>query len=194
MKVFSINEAFPKLNRKREAWLLIDWKSCQSHVDRLQSSIATAMKYGNYAKVHELRRILYKSQAWNYICTRKVTQENQGKKTAGVDGIKSLNPSQRYELSTNMNDNIERHWNQVRQVKIPKKNGKTRILGIPTIKDRIYQAKLKGIIEPCYETIAETNTYGFRPMRNTKDAIEAIFNALRFKEEAWILEGDRIFR
>ena len=60
--------------------------------------------------------------------------------------------------------------------------------------DRIYQAKLKDIIEPCYETIAETNTYGFRPMRSTKDTIEAIFNALRFKEEAWILEGDRIFR
>ena len=38
--------------------------------------------------------------------------------------------------------------------------------------DRVYQAKLKGIIEPCYETIAEPNSYGFRPMRSTKDAIE----------------------
>ena len=55
------------------------------------------------------------------------------KVTAGIDGIKSLSPSQRYELSTNINDNIERHWSPVRQVKIPKKNGKTRILGIPTI-------------------------------------------------------------
>ena len=100
------------IEQQREAWLLIDWKSCQSHTDRLQSSIA--MKYGNYAKMHELRRILYKSQAWNYVCTRKVTQENQGKKTAGIDSIKSLSPSQRYELSTNINDNIERHWNPVR--------------------------------------------------------------------------------
>ena len=73
---------------------------------------------------------------------------------------------------------------------MPKKNGKIRTLGIPTIKDRIYQAKLKGIIEPCYEEIAEPNSYGFRPMRSTKDAIAQIFLGLRGKEEAWVLEGD----
>ena len=56
--------------------------------------------------------------------------------------------------------------------------------------DRVYQAKLKGIIEPCYETIAEPNSYGFRPMRSTKDAIAQIFLSLRWKEQAWILEGD----
>jgi len=69
-------------------------------------------------------------------------------------------------------------------------NGKIRTLGIPTIEDRIYQAKLKDIIEPCYETIAEPNSYGFRPMRSTKDAIEQIFISIGKKSEAWILEGD----
>ena len=191
-KVCNIEEAFPLSNRQQqgEAWQSIDWKTCQTHVGRLQRSIAVAMKYGNYSKVHKLRRILYKSKAWNLICTRRVTQDNQGKKTAGVDKVKSLTPSQRYELVVKMKDGIERKWSPVRQVEIAKKNGKIRTLGIPTIKDRIYQAKLKGIIEPCYETIAEPNSYGFRPMRSTKDAIEQIFNAVKHKKQAWILEGD----
>ena len=166
-KVFSIKECFPKLNKQLgEAWQSIDWKACQSHVDRLQRSISVAMEYGDYAKVHELRRILFKSKAYNLLCTRRVTQDNQGKRTAGVDNIKLLSPAQRMDLVEKLNDGIERHWSPVRQVEILKKNGKIRTLGIPTIKDRVYQAKLKGIIEPCYETMAEPNSYEFRPMRS----------------------------
>ncbi len=148
------------------------------------------MEHGNKSKVRKLRRILYKSKAWNLICTRRVTQDNQGKKTAGVDGIKLLPPDQRMDLVGKLNDGIERKWSPVRQVEIAKKNGKIRTLGIPTIKDRVYQAKLKGIIEPCYEVIAEPNSYGFRPMRSTKDAIGQIFLGISHKKEAWVLEGD----
>ena len=182
----------PKLNKQQlgEAWSSINWKKCQRHVDRLQRSIAHATKQGNKKMVQKLGKILYKSEAWNLICTRRVTQDNQGKKTAGVDGIKLLSPDQRMDLISKLNDGIERKWNPVRQVEIAKKNGKIRTLGIPTIKDRIYQAKLKGIIEPCYETIAEPNSYGFRPMRSTKDAIEQIFVRISHKKEAWVLEGD----
>jgi len=85
-KVFSINECFPKLNKQLgEAWISIDWKACQAHVDRLQRSISVAMEYGDYAKVHELRRILYKSKAHNLLCTRRVTQDNQGNCWRGQD-------------------------------------------------------------------------------------------------------------
>ena len=121
-KVFSIKECFPKLNKQLgEAWQSIDWKACQSHVDRLQRSISVAMEYGDYAKVHELRRILFKSKAYNLLCTRRVTQDNQGKRTAGVDNIKLLSPAQRMELVDGMNDGICRHWSPVRQVEIAKR-------------------------------------------------------------------------
>ncbi len=182
----------PKLNKQQlgEAWKTIKWKKCQRHVDRLQRSIALATKRGDKKMVRKLGRILYKSESWNLICTRKITQDNQGKKTAGVDKVKLLDPAQRMDLVVKLTPRIERKWSPVRQVEIAKKNGKIRTLGIPTIEDRIYQAKLKGIIEPCYEEIAEPNTYGFRPMRSTKDAIEQIFLGIRHKKEAWVLEGD----
>ena len=185
-------QASPKLNKQQqgEAFQSVKWKKCQRHVDRLQRSIALATKRGDKKMVRKLGRILYKSESWNLICTRRITQDNKGKKTAGVDGVKLLDPAQRMDLVVKLTPRIERKWSPVRQVEIAKKNGKIRTLGIPTIEDRIYQAKLKGIIEPCYEQIAEPNTYGFRPMRSTKDAIEQIFLSLRNKQEAWVLEGD----
>ncbi len=123
MKKEGLNKADPKLNKQQlgEAWKSIDWKKCQRHVDRLQRSIANAMKRGDRKMVRKLQRILYQSESYNLICTRKVTQDNQGKKTAGVDGVKELSPTQRMELTLDMKDRILRKWSPVRQKEIPKK-------------------------------------------------------------------------
>ena len=65
-----------------------------------------------------------------------------------------------------------------RWVNIPKANGKTRGLGIPTIADRAWQCLLKFAAEPAYEAIAGERSYGFRPGRSTHDAQRLIFNNL----------------
>lgn len=77
----------------------------------------------------------------------------------------------------------------VRERHIPKFGGKTRRLGIPTVRDRVVQASLKLVLEPIFETGFRSSSYGFRPQRRAQDAIEEIRKHAREGYE-WVFEGD----
>ena len=80
---------------------------------------------------------------------------------------------------------------EVRQVMIPKANGKLRKLGIPTIADRVIQASLKLVLEPIFEADFKPCSYGFRPNRRAQDAISEIhLLASRPSNYQWVLECD----
>ena len=80
---------------------------------------------------------------------------------------------------------------EVRQVMIPKANGKLRKLGIPTIADRVVQASLKLVLEPIFEADFKPCSYGFRPRRRAQDAISEIhLLASRPSNYQWVLECD----
>jgi RNA-directed DNA polymerase len=165
---------------KWNTWSDIDWKVVERRVFKLQKRIYRASQSGNVKLVHKLQKLLTKSYYARLLAVRRVTQDNQGKKTAGVDGIKSLNPKQRLEMVNNLK--ITGKAKPSRRIWIPKPGtDEKRPLSIPVMYDRCLQALVKSALEPQWEAIFEPNSYGFRPGRSPHDAIEAIFNAIRFK-------------
>ncbi|MGX5621303.1 reverse transcriptase domain-containing protein [Bacillus cereus] len=172
-------------------WNDINWLSISQYVEKLQQRIYHAERLGEIRKVRNLQRLLMRSQAALLLSIRRVTQINKGKRTAGVDGYKALTPYERVELYNIMKGmNIYNHRPKpAYRTYIEKKNGKLRPLGIPTIKDRVYQNIAKLALEPQWEAKFEPTSYGFRPKRNCHDAIERIFNTIGNKKQ-WIFEGD----
>jgi RNA-directed DNA polymerase len=102
--------------------------------------------------------------------------------------VKSLTPKQRFTLAKELK--LGTKAKPTRRVWISKQNkGEFRPLGIPTMKDRALQGLVKLALEPEWEAHFEPNSYGFRPARNCHDAIEAIFNAIRYKPK-YVLDAD----
>jgi RNA-directed DNA polymerase len=117
-----------------------------------------------------------------------VTQDNQGKKTAGVDGAKSLSPAERLELARELK--LTGRSKPTRRVWIPKPgSNEKRPLGIPVMYDRALQAVVKSALEPEWEAIFEPNSYGFRPGRSCHDAIKQIKLCTQHKAK-FVLDAD----
>jgi RNA-directed DNA polymerase len=154
----------------------------------LQKRIFRAKKEGNVKLVKQLQKLLVRSFAAKAIAVRKITQENRGKKTAGIDGVKTIRPEERLELVGELQ--VSHKAKPLRRIYIPKPGtNEKRPLSIPTIKDRALQMLVKMALEPEWEAIFEPNSYGFRPGRNCHDVKEQIFNSIRQKPK-WVLDAD----
>jgi RNA-directed DNA polymerase len=173
---------------EKTEWSDIDWKKVEKTVFKLQNRIYRASESGDMFAVRRLQKMLIKSWSARLFAVRRVTQDNQGKKTAGVDGVKTLTPKQRLALVERLK--LGTKSKPTRRVWIDKPGTQEkRPLGIPTIEERAKQSLVKLALEPEWECRFEPNSYGFRPGRSTRDAIEAIFNSIRYKPK-FVLDAD----
>jgi len=169
-------------------WNQIPWRKLERRTFKLQKRIYKASSRGDVKTVRRLQKTLIRSWSAKCLAVRRVTQDNQGKKTAGVDGIKLLSPVQRLALVKNLK--LSQKGKPTRRVWIPKPGTEEkRPLGIPTMADRALQALVKLALEPEWEARFEPNSFGFRPGRSCHDAIGAIFHSLSLKAK-YVLDAD----
>lgn len=153
-------------------WKSINWAEIEYFVYDLQRNIYDLRTRDELKEMRIIQRYLTDSWEAKLLAVRKVTQDNRGKKTAGVDGIVITKIEERINLTRKLI--FDGNADIIRRVNIPKSNGKTRPLGIPTIKDRAKQMLMKLALEPEWESQFEPNSYGFRPGYSTADCKWAI--------------------
>lgn len=158
-----------------ESWRSLPWKKFRSNLFRLQRRIFKAIRSGDIAKAKSLQKLVLKSTSARLLAIRQVTQLNKGKRTAGIDGKKVLNFKERFELLKLLSQANDWKHQGLREVPIPKKNGFTRILKVPTIQDRAWQCLVKYALEPAHEATFHARSYGFRTGRCTQDAQKVAF-------------------
>lgn len=170
------------------AWNEINWAIVQKRLSRQQKRVYKASMEGNKQKVHALQSRILLSLDARLIAVRRVTTENKGRNTPGVDGQKSISNVQKVKLAEKLKLNGKA--SPIRRTYIPKLGKEEyRPLGIPTIEDRAKQMLAKLALEPEWEAIFEPNSYGFRPGRSCHDAIASVFLSLRGKTR-YVLDAD----
>jgi RNA-directed DNA polymerase len=176
-------------SHRTEDWNQINWKQAERTVRRLQARIVKATHESRWNKVQALQRLLTRSYSGKALAVKRVTA-NRGKRTPGVDRQTWTTPGQKMTAIRQL-----RHRGYqpqpLRRVYIPKKNGKMRPLGIPTMRDRAMQALYLLALSPVAETTGDQSSYGFRPCRSTADAIARCYLLLSKRTSPqWVLEGD----
>ena len=161
-------------------------------VRELQRTLYFAAKANAKRRFHALYDKLYRTdvlwEAWRRV------KGNRG--SAGIDGITIRHIVQEYGEERFVREVQEQlvggtyRPSPVRRKEIPKGDGKTRPLGIPTIRDRLVQMATKLVIEPIFETDFKDCSFGFRPKRSAKGAIERIHHAVNQGRVYWVVDVD----
>jgi RNA-directed DNA polymerase len=155
---------------------VLGWAEASIWTDRMVSALGNGVKGGKwFSLVDKVIRPTTLDVAWEQV------ERNKG--SSGIDGVsveRFAAGAERYlaELHESLKSGQYRP-SPVKRVEIPKGNGQTRPLGIPSVKDRIVQTALKMAIEPIFETQFRKGSYGFRPGRGCKDALREVDRLLK---------------
>lgn len=170
-------------------WAGLDWTRLRKNVLRLQVRIAKAVRERRWGRAKTLQWLVSHSWSAKLLAVRRVVT-NRGKNTAGVDGVLWTTGEEMIRAARSLKRRGYKP-DALRRLYIPKSDGKRRPLGIPIMKDRGMQALHRMGLIPIAETLADPNSYGFRPKRSTADAIGQCFIALAKRNSPeWVLDAD----
>ncbi|AKG33202.1 group II intron reverse transcriptase/maturase [Paenibacillus durus] len=162
----------------------------KENVQQLQMKLGHAAKENKKRRFHALYDKVYRMDILRETWRR--VRVNKG--AAGVDG-ETLADIEMYgeqlflhECEQPLKDG-KYHPQPVRRQYIPKKDGKMRPLGIPTVRDRVIQMAVKLVMEPIFEADFQDSSFGFRPKRSAKQALERIRKACNRKGN-WVVDVD----
>ncbi len=159
-----------------ELWQRQPWKQFRRRLFRLQRRVYKAVRAGDRRRARSLQKLILKSTSARMLAIRQVTQLNAGKRTAGIDGKSSLSFKERFALSDQLRRDVNDWRHQgLREIPIPKKNGKIRLLKVPIMADRAWQCLAKYALEPAHKATFHARSYGFRPGRSAHDAQKFLF-------------------
>jgi RNA-directed DNA polymerase len=176
---------------RRTDWQALNWRQAHRVVRNLRFRIFRATRANDWRRVRSLQKPLLRCYSNRISSVRRVTQDNAGKDTPGVDRVLVKTPEARGQLVDQLATLLPRAARPVRRVYIPKANGEQRPLGIPTILDRCLQAQVKTVLEPSWEARFEGTSYGFRPGRSCHDALGRVYRlALPTGRKPWVVDAD----
>lgn len=162
----------------------------------MQSKIATWTTDDSNRRIDRILRLI-STPTWLQEAIR-ITISSKGANTPGIDGLS------KEDIKRDMNTIISMIREEllagtyepqpVKRIYIPKSNGKTRPLGIPTLKDRIVQRAMLMAMDPIWESDFHAHSYGFRPQRSVHHAIRTLkfqlTDAGEYTKGRWVIEGD----
>ena len=174
---------------KREYLYAIPLSKAEANVKILQRRLVRMADTRDIKQIKNLIRLMLHSYSVKIIAIEAVTRINKGKSTPGIDNKILITDKERIAASKLNYNRVKKY--PVKRVYIPKRNGKLRPLGIPTIHERIQQKIYQIIMEPLYSVWGSKNSFGFRPGMNTRDVLERIWmcTALTTKNRIYI-DGD----
>ena len=167
------------------------WEESKAHKTHRKSSLPMLPTNPYDKRIRKLMDLMH-NPTWLCNAAECVLRRSQGK-ASGVDKM-IVN-----KFREKLDENIERlrlelkrgtyRPKPVRQVLIPKANGKMRALGIPCLRDKIVQEAIRMALEPIFEVEFHDDSYGFRPNRNTHHAVFRCQQLMRSRF-TWVIEGD----
>jgi RNA-directed DNA polymerase len=163
-------------------WAQINWKKIQRYVFKLQKRIYRASESGNIKQLRRLQKTLTRSWFARLLAIAQVTQDDRGKKTAGIDGVKALKPSQRLKLAEKLT--LKQKPLPARRIYISQSGIEAKkSLSIPARRDLALQTLIKLALEPEWNARFESNSYGFRTKRSACDVIKTLYTQVNHKSQ-----------